>query len=178
LLDNQNAVAAAVAGAEACGFVVEVANNISQQPVEAGCRELARQMKKLLESVGENKFACLVSGGEFSCPVRGNGTGGRNSETALRMAFMFDESDKAEGLNSPQAVFLSAGTDGIDGNSPAAGAISDNTTVARAQSAGLNARHYLDNSNAYPFFQALGDTIITGPTGTNVRDLRIMIARK
>lgn len=178
LLDNQSAVDAAIAGAEAFGFTVETTDNLSQQPIEIGCEDLARRMKELRRRISENEIACLVSGGEFSCPVRGNGTGGRNSETALRMAMMFDVNGIDERANSPKAVFLSAGTDGIDGNSPAAGAVSDDTIVEQAKAMGLNARRYLDNSDTYSFFQILGDTIVTRPTGTNVRDLRIMIARK
>lgn len=178
LLDNQSAVAAAVARAEAFGFVVEVADNLTEQIVEIGCAEILQRVKKLCASISENKIACLVSGGEFSCPVRGTGKGGRNSEAVLRMALLFDENGKDARVNLAQAAFLSAGTDGLDGNSPAAGAISDNTTLERAQALGLNARHYLDNSDAYTFFHALGDAIITRPTGTNVRDLRVMIAQK
>lgn len=185
LLDNKSAVASAVASAEALGLAVEIADDLAEQPVEIGCAELLRRMKKLRQSISEDKIACLISGGEFSCPVRGSGTGGRNSEAALRMAFMFDEDSKdaaaeavEEAANSAHAAFLSAGTDGIDGNSPAAGAVCDNATLKRARALGLEARRHLDNSDAYTFFNALGDAIITGPTGTNVRDLRIIIARK
>jgi glycerate 2-kinase len=71
---------------------------------------------------------------------------------------------------------LSAGTDGVDGNSPAAGAIADGTTLARAESRGLEPAASLRGFSAYPFFEALGDTIMTGPTGNNLRDLRILLA--
>jgi len=71
---------------------------------------------------------------------------------------------------------LSAGTDGVDGNSPAAGAIADGTTLERARSRGLEPAASLLTFNAYPFFEALGDTILTGPTGNNLRDLRILLA--
>ena len=71
---------------------------------------------------------------------------------------------------------LSAGSDGVDGVSPAAGAVVDGTTIARAQSQGLSADAALANFNTYPFFEALADAIITGPTGNNVRDLRILLA--
>jgi glycerate 2-kinase len=70
---------------------------------------------------------------------------------------------------------LSAGTDGVDGNSPAAGALVDGTTVERAQAKGLNATSALKNFDAYPFFEALGDAIETGPTGNNLRDLRVLL---
>jgi glycerate-2-kinase len=81
-------------------------------------------------------------------------------------------------LNSDKEEFITlcAGTDGIDGNSPAAGAIADNTTIERAQAIGLDAEDFLRRSDAYSFFHALGDDVVTGPTGTNVRDVRILIA--
>ena len=71
---------------------------------------------------------------------------------------------------------LSAGTDGIDGNSPAAGAIADETTLERARLMLMNARDFLDESDAYTFFERLGDALVTGATGTNVRDVRILLA--
>jgi hydroxypyruvate reductase len=70
---------------------------------------------------------------------------------------------------------LSAGTDGIDGNSPAAGAVADGTTCARARARGLDPDHALARFDAFPLFAALGDAIVTGPTGTNVRDLRMLV---
>src|SRR3712207_4991752 len=117
---------------------------------------------------------CLVSGGEFSCPVRGGGTGGRSSETALRVAFELEK--VSSGLAPRHAVALCAGTDGVDGNSPAAGALADETTVARARAKGLDARKFLDESDAYALFDRLGDAVVPGPTGTNVRDLRVLLA--
>ena len=72
-------------------------------------------------------------------------------------------------------MILSAGTDGIDGNSPAAGAIADETTIPRARELGLDAHQYLARSDSYSFFERLNTLIITGPTGTNVRDLRIFL---
>ncbi|MGZ8846036.1 MAG: MOFRL family protein, partial [Pyrinomonadaceae bacterium] len=110
---------------------------------------------------------CLISGGEFACPVRGDGSGGRNQETALRLAL-------SPNLISPM-VALCAGTDGIDGNSPAAGAIIDSTTIERAKSVALDGEDFLRRSDAYAFFVALGDAVTTAPTGTNVRDLRILL---
>jgi hydroxypyruvate reductase len=128
--------------------------------------------------------AYLISGGEFSCPVRGKGIGGRNLETALRCAIALDQRRAAtsiadqqlQGESEPHVIVLSAGTDGIDGNSPAAGAIADETTVSRGSALGLEAEKFLTNSDAYSYFKALGDLIITGPTGTNVRDFRVLVA--
>ena len=113
---------------------------------------------------------CLISGGEFSCPVKGEGLGGRNLETALRLACSTNLS-----LSDVNFVALCAGTDGIDGNSPATGAIVDSTTIERAKKIGLDPQDFLNRSDAYSFFVALGDAITTGPTGTNVRDLRILL---
>jgi hydroxypyruvate reductase len=96
--------------------------------------------------------------------------GGRNLETALLLA-------GSTNLDLPDTVALCAGTDGIDGNSPAAGAIIDNTTIARARSIGLDPNDFLRRSDSYSFFVALGDVINTGATGTNVRDLRILLTR-
>jgi glycerate 2-kinase len=80
-----------------------------------------------------------------------------------------------EGLK--EIAVLSAGTDGIDGNSPADGAIADERSIARARSLDLSPEEHLDRSDSYQFFAALGDAIITGPTGNNVRDLRILLTR-
>jgi glycerate-2-kinase len=111
---------------------------------------------------------CAISGGEFSCPVRGDGRGGRNLETTLRCAISLDNQNS-------HVVVLSAGTDGIDGNSIAAGAIADETTLRRARALNLDAEQYLARSDSYTFFEQLNDLITTGPTGTNVRDLRILV---
>ena len=125
-----------------------------------------------------SRGVCVVSGGEFACPVRGGGTGGRNAETALRCAFELEKALRSrDGKRMPRRVAaLCAGTDGVDGNSPAAGALADDTTLRRAGGRGLDAARSLDGSDAYTLFEALGDAVHTGPTGTNVRDLRILLA--
>ena len=157
LLDNQTALDAAAQKARELGFDCTTLNHIREQPIEEGC-------KLLLENTRDG---CTISGGEFSCPVRGDGRGGRNLETALRCAI---------NLNTrSHLVVLSAGTDGIDGNSPAAGAIADETTIQRARTLNLDANQYLARSDSYTFFEQLNDLIVTGPTGTNVRDLRIVL---
>lgn len=174
LLNNENAVKYAAEYAATLGFKVEIAGEISGQNVEIGVAEIVGRMNDLLTEVKKGEVACLVSGGEFSCPARGAGIGGRNSETVLRMALMMGENK----INCRETAFLSAGTDGIDGNSLAAGAICDAQTIARAQELNLNAQKYLENSDSFNFFNELGATITTGATGTNVRDLRILLARK
>lgn len=171
LLDNLTAVEAAAAAARARGYEVEVAEDISEQEVGEGSAALVGRLAALRERAGAGAV-CVVSGGEFACPVRGRGVGGRNSETALRCAFEFEK------LAGAAAVALCAGTDGIDGNSPAAGALADASTLRRAREAGLDPPKFLEESDAYSLFHALGDALVTGPTGTNVRDLRILLSRE
>jgi glycerate 2-kinase len=175
LLDNESAIESAAEAARARGFVVEIAPDIIEQPIAEGCSLLLSRLLDLRRRVGTGRPVCLISGGEFACPVRGRGSGGRNSESALRWAISLDAL-RQDQSNHPHIVTLSAGTDGIDGNSPAAGAVADETSVERARALHLDARRFLDESDAYAFFHALGDTIMTGATGTNVRDLRIMLA--
>jgi glycerate 2-kinase len=124
-----------------------------------------------LRHTHRGKTVCLLSGGEAVCPVRGAGQGGRNQEFTLRAAIHLNQ----RGLSD--IVVLSAGTDGIDGNSPAAGSTADSDTLRRAEEKGVPAERSLQNSDSFNFFNALGDTIITGPTGNNVRDVRILLAR-
>lgn len=165
LLDNMTALEAARDKATELGFACEILTDVCEEPIDHGSELL---VSKLLAEPSEP--FCVISGGEFSCPVRGDGRGGRNLETALRCAIHLDEGQK-----SSHSVVLSAGTDGIDGNSSAAGAIADETTLSRARDLGLNAAQYLDRSDSYGFFEPLNDLIVTGPTGTNVRDLRILL---
>jgi glycerate 2-kinase len=179
LLDNESACDAAVESARARGFAVETARDIGEQPVEEGAALLVSRLFELYAHEGANaRGVCLVSGGEFACPVRGAGVGGRNSETALRCAFEIERALRNQdgGTMPRRAVALCAGTDGVDGNSPAAGALADDTTLRRASERGLDAAKSLDGSDAYTLFEALGDAVHTGPTGTNVRDLRILLA--
>jgi len=113
------------------------------------------------------KPACVISGGETTVTIRGDGKGGRNQEFALAAAF------EISGLE--RVVLLSGGTDGTDGPTDAAGAIADGFTIARARGVGLNPKAHLENNDAYPFFKSLGDLLITGPTRTNVMDVRIIL---
>lgn len=111
--------------------------------------------------------ACLLAGGETTVTLKGDGLGGRNMELALAAAL--------ELSGAENTVLLSAGTDGTDGPTDAAGAYADGTTVSRAAAKGLKAGAYLANNDAYRFFEPLGDLFITGPTRTNVMDLQIVI---
>ena len=168
LLDNKTALDAACSKAQALGFSCTTLDDISEQPIEIGCDLL---LSRLLADPTGDPF-CAISGGEFSCPISGDGRGGRNLETVLRCAIRLNE---LKLNNSQHFVILSAGTDGIDGNSPAAGAIADETTVTRARELGLDPHEYLARSDSYGFFERLNTLIVTGLTGTNVRDLRIFL---
>ncbi len=173
ILDNQSALETAAEAARRHGFVAEIAEDISDQPIADGCSSLLQRLGHLREcgrrEPNTSEAVCLISGGEFACPVRGKGIGGRNQETALRLSM------SPGWPNSEPFAALCAGTDGTDGNSPAAGAIVDDTTIERARAIGLDPQDFLNRSDAYSFFVALGDVIATGPTGTNVRDIRILL---
>ncbi|MBI1766587.1 MAG: DUF4147 domain-containing protein [Acidobacteria bacterium] len=172
LLDNRVALRHARQIAEQSHqCVVEIADDLIEGEVEEMAMiHLARL--QALHIAHPGRTVCLLSGGEVICPVRGNGQGGRNQEFVLRAALQLN---KHSALTS--VAILSAGTDGIDGHSPAAGAIADETTRLRGQQHQLSPAMYLQNSDSYNFFAALGDAIMTGPTGNNVRDLRILLAR-
>jgi glycerate 2-kinase len=178
LLDNDKALEAAANAARRHGFVTRIAAGISDQPIDKGCAALVNSLGEIRGELNRTAtknaetVICLLSGGEFACPVKGDGLGGRNLETALRLA----GSPALGWAAGKQFVALCAGTDGIDGNSPAAGAIVDETTITRARAIGLEPEDFLKRSDAYSFFVALGDAVAIGATGTNVRDLRIILA--
>ena len=111
--------------------------------------------------------ACLLCGGETTVTLQGDGKGGRNQEFALAAAMIIDGMDNV--------VVLSGGTDGTDGPTDAAGAMADGRTVIRAKTTGLDPQDFMKRNDAYHFFQALGDLIITGPTRTNVSDVYMML---
>jgi len=113
--------------------------------------------------------ACVLSGGETTVTITGPGKGGRNQEFALACAIGI------KGIEN--VVILSAGTDGTDGPTDAAGAIADHTTIHRADEIGLIPENFLKNNNAYPFFERLSDLVKTGPTNTNVMDLRMILVQ-
>lgn len=165
ILSNETAEKAAAAKASLSGFAVEVDNSCDDWDYARAADHLLERVREQRRRVGQ---ACLISGGEVTVSVpKESGTGGRNQHFALYCA------QKIAGEN---LLVLSAGTDGIDGNSPAAGAVADGTTLERARERGVDAAAALGRFDAYPFFQGLGDAIETGPTGNNVRDLRILLA--
>jgi len=110
--------------------------------------------------------ACIVLGGETTVAVKGDGVGGRNQELALSASM------SVGGLT---CVIAALGTDGIDGPTDAAGALADGATTARALEKGLSPGAFLERNDSYSFFKALGDNILTGPTGTNVNDLTLIL---
>ena len=167
---NRLAVDAATRQAQALGYHTLVLSTF----MEGEARDVARvhaAIAKEIRATGRpaKPPACVISGGETTVTVRGAGLGGRNQEFALAAAL-----DMA-GLRD--ALILSAGTDGTDGPTDAAGAIADGDTRARAEIQGLRALDFLADNDSYHFFESLGDLIKTGPTGTNVADLRILLVR-
>jgi glycerate 2-kinase len=164
ILSSQTAVEQASAAAERAGFTVHVDNSCDDWDYERAADHLLRRLREIREASGR---VCLISGGEVTVKVTNGGIGGRNQQFALACA------PKIAGEN---ITVLSAGTDGVDGNSPAAGAIADGTTFARAKALGLDAHAALKTFDAYPFFRVVGDAIEIGPTGNNLRDLRILLA--
>jgi hydroxypyruvate reductase len=164
LLSNSAAVAAVHRRAEAAGWQVEVDLSVDDVAVaDAADRLLERLMK--LRAGDPTRPAAVITGGELSSPVLGDGRGGRNQ------AFVLDCVPKIAGRN---IAVISAGTDGIDGNSPAAGAIADGQTLARAEQARMSVGDYFLRSDSYNFFRTLGDALETGPTENNVRDIRLL----
>jgi glycerate 2-kinase len=166
LLGLDNLFHPAHGAAEASGCISCCDNVTDDWPVERAAKYLLAQLEELRSNNPARRVA-VIADGEVSSLIRGNGIGGRNA------AFVLSCVEKIAGKN---IAVLSAGTDGIDGNSPAAGAVADGETLARAQAARLDPGEAFRRSDAYTFFNRLDDAIITGPTGNNLRDLRVLIA--
>lgn len=167
---NRLAVEAAARQARALGFKTLVLSTF----IEGEAREVARVHAAIARELRVYNRpvklpACVISGGETTVTIRGSGLGGRNQEFALAAAI------DIAGLKN--VVILSAGTDGTDGPTDAAGALVDGNTAARAGALGLDPAEFLRNNDSYLFFERLGDLIRTGPTGTNVADIQIILAR-
>jgi glycerate 2-kinase len=167
LLSSENLLDAARTKALTLGYEVVIDNRCDDWDYADAARYLLHRFHQLRL---EHAKVCLVSGGEVTVRLgREPGEGGRNQQFALACAL------ELAGLDIP-AVVLSAGSDGIDGNSAAAGAIADTTTVARSKALGMDAASALERFDACPLFTALGDTLVTGPTHNNLRDLRILLS--
>jgi len=168
LLSNHDFVNAARDRARDLGYKVVIDSTPDDWPFDRASSYLLERLGALRTEWGR---VCLLSGGEVNVAIESAryGCGGRNQHFALASALQMEGAGKA-------MVVLSAGSDGIDGNSAAAGAIADPTTAARARLFHFNPEESLARFNSCPVFTALGDAIITGPTGNNLRDLRVLLA--
>jgi glycerate 2-kinase len=158
------AVEGARTAAEGLGYNVHVID----EPIVGEARRAAPALVKQAQRFTGRPRTCVLAAGETTVTVTGSGRGGRNQELALAMLPDLD-------TLGAHVIAASVGTDGVDGPTDAAGALVDSTTAARAGAAGLVATTYLENNNSYVFFDALRDLIRTGPTGTNVGDLQIIL---
>jgi hydroxypyruvate reductase len=161
---RRDAMEGAIREATARGYdVIRIAEAVVGEARAAGPAHF-----RTAASLAAGRPACVVSSGETTVRVVGDGRGGRNQELVLACA------DQLAALGR-DVVFGSVGTDGIDGPTDAAGALADHTTIARARAGGLVPETFLRRNDAYHFFEALGDLIHTGPTGTNVGDLQAIL---
>lgn len=166
---NKKAIETAKREAQSQGYKTTIISAELQGEARDAATWLARkaiEVRRGLAGRSQGKI-CLISGGETTVTVRGSGLGGRNTELALAFA------QEIKGMKG--ITLLSAGTDGTDGPTDAAGAIVDGGTIERAEAAGINPGDYLKNNDSYHFFKAAGGLFITGPTGTNVMDLQIIL---
>jgi hydroxypyruvate reductase len=165
VLSNSTAQKAAAAAAAQAGFAVDIDNSCDDWDYVRAADHLLERLRDRRQS---EPRLCLISGGEVTVEMKEtDGTGGRNQHFALYCA------QKIAGQN---ITVLSAGTDGIDGNSVAAGAVVDGSTLERARAQHLEVEKALARFDSHPLFRALGDALVTGPTGNNLRDLRILLA--
>ena len=168
----RQALAAARETAAGLGMTAEIMTSELQGEARGAARLLAEKAMSMGRSLHAGERQCLLAGGETTVTVKGSGVGGRNQELAL--AFALEIAGK-EGI-----TLLSAGTDGADGPTDAAGAIVDGRTVPRARALGMDPATYLENNDSYAFFTTYDSRsgeeahFITGPTGTNVMDVQII----
>ena len=166
---NRTAMEAAAGAASRDGARTVLLPGFLRGDARDCARAFCARLREAAEALAPGHAVTVIAGGETTVDVRGGGKGGRNQEFALSCAV---------GLSGENGTaVLAGGTDGIDGPTDAAGAFADGETVARAAALGLSPGAHLANHDAYPFFRALGDLVITGPTGTNVADLVIGMAR-
>ena len=136
--------------------------------VEGEAREVAAEQAQLAKRLqSEGRRAVILSGGELTVTIKGRGRGGPNTEYLLGLALALDG---ARGINA-----FAADTDGVDGSEDNAGAIVTPDTLSRARDFALDAQGCLTGNDAYSFFRALGDLVVTGPTFTNVNDFRAIL---
>lgn len=169
LLSNAELIEAAGQMARTGGWSVTSDNTCDDWDYREAAKYLLQRLEELSDA---GRRVCLLSGGELRVRLENNaGAGGRNQQFAMACALELGRSS-----SDRRVIVLSAGSDGVDGVSPAAGAVADATTVSRAAARGFDAEAALRDFNCYPLFHALGDTIVTGPTGNNLRDLRILLS--
>jgi hydroxypyruvate reductase len=170
IADNATAAAAAVSRASELGFNALLATTyLEGEAREAGRFVAAMAKESVARGLPVAVPACIVFGGETTVTLRHlGGKGGRNQELALASAVAL--------AGWRTAAVAAMGTDGIDGSSAAAGALVDGATVGRALDAGLDPLASLERHDSGAFFEALGDAVVTGPTGTNVNDLCLALA--
>ena len=167
---NSKAISAAKERAEKLGYNTLILSSFVEGETKDVARVHAAIAKEVLKTGNPiPKPACIISGGETTVTIKGKGLGGRNQEFVLAAAI------DIQGLEN--VVVMSAGTDGTDGPTDAAGAIADGLTIQRAIHLQMKALDYLQNNDSYHFFEKLGDLIKTGPTNTNVMDLRLILIR-
>jgi glycerate 2-kinase len=163
---RRNAMEGAIHEAESLGYhVIRIDDAVVGEARVAGPSHLRAVVAR---AASTGRPACVVSSGETTVRVAGDGKGGRNQEFALACA------DALAAIGGT-AVMTSVGTDGIDGPTDAAGALVDSTTLERARAARLQPQAFLERNDSYQFFEALGDLVQTGPTGTNVGDLQVIL---
>lgn len=171
LLSNLDLVRAAQEKAAALGYEVVTDNHCDDWPYDKAAAYLVDRLIELRRQHQGRKL-CLLSGGEVTVRMdRKPGIGGRNQQFTLACGLLLHQR-----LPGDSVVGLSAGSDGVDGNSAAAGALADSSTISRAAARGLDPEAALAAFDAGPLFTALGDGVITGPTGNNLRDLRILLS--
>jgi hydroxypyruvate reductase len=167
LLSSDDLCRIAGENARRLGFHVVVDNRCDDWDYKDAAVYLLDRLRELSQLYPK---VCLLSAGEISVPLPvTHGAGGRNQQFVLECSRLINEKNM-------KATVLSGGSDGVDGNSPAAGAVCDETTVARTASKGLDIIAGLEQFDSFPIFRALNDAIMTGPTGNNVRDLRIFLS--
>lgn len=163
---SRTALEGAAAAARTRGWTVHVDPSPLQGDTTEEARRFAAQVREIAARTDRARRLCVVAGGETTVKVVGNGRGGRNQEFALALA---------ESVAGTSVTILSAGTDGIDGPTDAAGAFVDGTTTTRARTRGVDPSAALAANDSYHFFAALGDLFRCGPTSTNVMDIKIAL---
>jgi glycerate-2-kinase len=172
IANRHTAMNGAARTARSLGYDIEILDAPTSGEARVAGERFARAASQVARAGASQ--VCVVASGETTVRVRGEGRGGRNQEFALGMAPVLAEVFRASEV---PAIAASAGTDGIDGPTDAAGALVDPQTVDRAARAGLDSADALARNDTYSFFERLGDLIVWGPTGTNVGDLHVFLKR-